>query len=134
MATKTIVILPEDLGHSLFLKPLIERMAREMLGERSWSVSVLNPAGGVGRLKQTLQRLLCDYSLASNFPDLFIVGVDGNCKGAKERHREIEGILNGTAGLGHYVLAIPNAHIEQWMMADPEAFGEPLVKDIEACR
>jgi len=63
------------------------------------------------------------------WPDLLIVATDANCHGHTRRRTEIE------AALGEHsftvVLAIPDPHIERWVLLDSAAFKAVLGKGCE---
>jgi hypothetical protein len=56
-------------------------------------------------------------------PDILVVAIDANCKGYHEKRREIDAKLP-TGFPDHIPLihAIPDPHIERWMLIDAAAF------------
>jgi hypothetical protein len=56
-------------------------------------------------------------------PDAVIVVVDANCKGYNERKNLMDGVIVRYPQFEQIVsYAIPDPHIERWMLADPRAF------------
>ncbi len=49
-------------------------------------------------------------------PDLFIVATDANCRGYTERKREIDLAIEKFKEITIY--AIPDPHIERWLLLD----------------
>lgn len=61
-------------------------------------------------------------TMKETLPSALIIAADGNCKGVAGRRKEFS---NETliSRLGDQVVyAVPNPHIERWMMVDPQAF------------
>jgi len=50
--------------------------------------------------------------------DLVVVAIDGNCKGAPQRAREIEKRVAGTPIESLLVTCVPDPHIERWYLLD----------------
>ncbi len=65
-----------------------------------------------------------------DLPDLLIVAIDGNCKGFQGRKQELETIMKGFVGQAIY--AIPDPHIERWLLLDSAAFKKVLGKGCSA--
>jgi hypothetical protein len=64
-------------------------------------------------------------------PDLLVVAVDANCKGLLKRKQEVlEHIPSDFRDFT--VLAIPDPHIERWMLLDSSAFKKVLGKGCAA--
>lgn len=63
-------------------------------------------------------------------PDLLRVGRDANCKGYNECKEAIDRALTGYASA--VVLAIPDPHVERWLLLDPAAFKLILGKGCPA--
>jgi hypothetical protein len=63
-------------------------------------------------------------------PDLLIVGTDGDCKSVLKRKQEVDQV---TAGFKAPVIcAIPDPHIERWLLLDSAAFKAVLGKGCDA--
>lgn len=65
-----------------------------------------------------------------DLPDLIIVGTDGNREGFSERKKAIEQVTSGFADL--VICAIPDPHIERWLLLDSAAFKTVLGKGCQA--
>lgn len=57
---------------------------------------------------------------------MIIVATDGNCKGFLERKRQIDYVTRRFGGL--VICAIPDPHIERWLLLDSAAFKIVLGK------
>lgn len=116
---RNINLFVEDRGHELFLGALINRFAEHYGVEVEIIFS--NSKGGHGKvlikLKEYINQLL---STEEALPDLLVVATDGNCKGFLARKQEIENIIRGFRGAVIY--AIPDPHIERWLLLDSAAF------------
>lgn len=116
---REIALFVEDHAHHLFLKALISRMAGEcgIQITPNWR-NVRRGHGAVIReLKQYVRDLQRDRA---GLPDLVIVATDANCKGMKERLNEIiTAIKDEPIAI---VCAIPDPHIERWLLLDSAAF------------
>ena len=56
-------------------------------------------------------------------PDAIVVVIDANCRGYNDRKRLMEGQLERYPEFQQLVsYAIPDPHIERWMLVDPTAF------------
>ncbi|MEA2603081.1 MAG: opine dehydrogenase [Acidobacteriota bacterium] len=118
-----ISLFVEDFGQEEFLSALIERLAREeqvvvMVRRRS-------VRGGRGRALAELAQYVRDIGRSREaLPDFLVVVSDANCKGNVARRKEVE---HAAAGLeqshpGLLVLAVPDPHVERWMLVDSRAF------------
>lgn len=73
-----------------------------------------------GKLKDYLRDLAKEKGAR---PDAVIVVVDANCEGYNGRKREMENSATSQAELKELIhFAIPDPHIERWMLVDPGAF------------
>lgn len=110
----------EDVGHEAFLTALLDRLAREY--HLALSVQSYSVRGGHGRVIAELRQYLRDVQRdRAGLPDAILVCTDGNCKGYAERKQEIDRVLPDT--LASLVLcAIPDPHIERWLLLDSAAF------------
>lgn len=126
---RKIVLFVEDYGHEEFIKALINRIAYENSIEiKSLSRSV---RGGHGKtiteFKAYLRNLQYDRE---GIPDLLIVATDANCKGYTERKREIDDVTEKFKDIT--ICAIPDPHIERWLLLDSSAFKHVLGKGCKA--
>ncbi len=122
----SVGLFVEDRAHEEFLKPLIERMAREAgktVRIRSYSASGGHPRA-LDEL-QTFQMLVARGVMGLSEPDILVVGIDANCHPwSKARQRVLDRL---SATLRQKVaVACPDPHIERWFMADPGSFERIL--------
>ena len=124
-----VILFVEDRGHAEFIQTLVQRFAHQ------YGISVVirlgSAKGGhgkvVSRLKEYINDLLGDQE---ELPDLLIVATDGNCKGYSGRKQEID---NAVKGFNRQVIyAIPDPHIERWLLLDSAAFKKVLGKGCSA--
>ena len=113
---REIALFVEDFAHQQVVGALVRRLADEYgIDVRlEWRSAVR----GHGRVVQELGRYLRDLARGGGRPDLIIVGTDANCRGLNERVREI-GSPDAPASI---VLAVPDPHIERWLLLDGAAF------------
>lgn len=120
---RSVVLFVEDVGHEMVLQALVQRIANDLTCEIDMQLRSVR--GGVGKMTSELRQYLRDVrSFREKQPDLLIIGRDANCKGYNERRREIEQII-GTFGTP-VVYAIPDPHIERWLLLDSSAFKAVL--------
>jgi hypothetical protein len=125
-----VVLFAEDFAHETIIKALIRRLAATRhltLNEPETRLA----SGGHGKVIRELRRYLREVRRRQQrSPDLLIVGRDANCKGFRECKRELDGV---TAGCNLAVIyAIPDPHIERWLLLDPAAFKAVLGKSCAA--
>lgn len=116
---RNVSLFVEDFGHQEVISAFVERYGREYGVELI--IHPYNVRGGKGKMVTELKQYVRDLSRADgSLPDLLIVGCDANCKGIAECRRGLE------SGLGQYsgkvVYAIPDPHIERWLLLDSAAF------------
>jgi hypothetical protein len=125
----SINLFVEDRGHEVFLQALVSRFAKHY--RVSVKTEFANARGGhgkvMGKLKDYMSDLLDDLE---EVPDLLIVAIDGNCKGYLERKQEIESITRGFSR--QVICAVPDPHIERWLLLDSAAFKKVLGKGCSA--
>lgn len=113
-----IALFVEDSAHRQFLNALINRLAREhgVAVALDWQ----NVRHGHPAVTRELKQFLRDLPRSrKRIPDLVIAATDANCKGPARR-REIVEILD-QSGL-RTIAAIPEPHIERWLLLDSAAF------------
>ena len=114
-----ISLFVEDEAHEDFLTALVQRLADTYQVE----VHLLpySVRGGRGKVINALKRYQQELQLnQEELPHLIIVGIDGNCMRPPAREREINQALSGFADFA--ICAIPDPHIERWLLLDTEAF------------
>ena len=123
------VLFAEDMAHEEFLSALVARCAREH--EVRVQVASLSVRGGFGRAIAELKQYLAEVARAVQpLPDLLIVATDANCHGLNTRRREIQEATEGYPG--RVVRAIPDPHIERWLLLDSAAFKRALGRGCRA--
>lgn len=113
---KSIAAFGEDFAHREVVGALIERVAREV-GIKV-QVDWRNAWRGHGKVVSELKQYLRDLHAQGNLPDIIVVATDANCKGFNSRVHE----LRSQAPHVPTVLAIPDPHIERWLLLDGAAF------------
>ena len=80
---------------------------------------------------QELKRFVKELALGqAKLPDLFIVARDANCNGYSTCVKEIRSALSDYAG--SHVAAVPDPHIERWLLIDSQAFKQVFGQDCKA--
>lgn len=124
-----IVLFVEDNGHKQFIealmKPMIERYNLEI--EYKFDSTVGRHGAVIIGLKQYIRDM---KHSKKGVPDLLIVATDGNCKGFQGRKQEIENAVKGFDN--ELICAIPDPHIERWLLLDSAAFKKVLGKGCSA--
>lgn len=120
-----VTLFPEDFAHEAFLQPLVRRIAAE-LGVQV-ELHVRGPRGGASRLLAELSAYVKDIDRGRELlPAILIICRDANCQGYNHRKHEIDPIVQHIAD--RVVYAIPEPHIERWMLIDPSAFKKAVGK------
>jgi hypothetical protein len=65
-------------------------------------------------------------------PELLVIATDANCVGRREREAQLAPILEPLKGLVPAVMAIPEPHIERWLLIDSQAFKAALGRGCNA--
>ncbi len=117
---RNISLFVEDQAHQDFLTALTQRLAEAYNVEIN--IKAYSVRGGHGRVIKELRQYQRNLQRnRENLPDLIIVGTDGNCKKPPEREREINLVISDD--FAHFVIsAIPDPHIERWLLLDSAAF------------
>lgn len=116
---REIVLFVEDFAHRQIIGPLVERIA----GEQDVAVRLdwRSAVRGHGQVARELGDYLRDVDRQGDpWPYLIVVATDANCKGLNERAKEI-GRRIGQAR-APVVLAVPDPHVERWLLLDGAAF------------
>lgn len=116
---RNISLFVEDYAHEVFLTTLVQRLASEY--NLKINLSAPTVRGGHGKVITELRQYKRDLKRnQEDLPDLIIVGTDSNCTGFLEREREINQAISDFTGL--VISAVPDPHIEQWLLLNSEAF------------
>ena len=123
---REIACFVEDRAHREIIGALINRLAAEydVRVQLDWRSTVR----GHGRVVQEFERFLRDLARQGGSPDLIVVATDANCVGLNDRVREI-GHPDAPAPV---VYAIPDPHIERWLLLDGAAFREVFGRGCDA--
>lgn len=114
-----IALFVEDHAHYEFLRALIERLAHEHGLEIA--LDWRNVRRGHNAVIQELRQFLRDLGRGTGgYPDLIVVATDANCKGLTQRLHEIRGVTD--AMQVRVICAVPDPHIERWLLIDSAAF------------
>ena len=121
-----VALFVEDNAHQKVVGALLRRLADEsgLTIRLDWRSAV----GGRGRVIQELKRYLDDLKKQGGYPDLIVVATDANCIGLQRRIRDID----ASAAISPVVLAIPDPHIERWLLLDGAAFKSVFGKGCDA--
>ena len=128
MPPLNLSLFVEDNAQQQIISAITRRVAQESGLEISLRLASVR--GGVGKMLSELRIYLRDLQRGLGQPDLLIIARDANCKGYTERHHELTLALKEYKG--KTILAIPDPHIERWLLIDSAAFGEAVGKGCSA--
>jgi len=120
---RSISLFAEDFGHEAVLVPMIDCLAARY--EVKAKVRPISVRGGFGKvaaeLKEYVQALL---KYRESLPDLVVVATDANCEGFRSRR---DGLRETAQPIeDRVVYAVPDPHVERWLLRDPAAFKSVL--------
>ena len=124
-----IALFVEDDAHRQIIGPLVNRIAKDHTAtvRLNWRSAVR----GHGKVVQELRAYLRDLvHQGAPWPDVIVVATDANCDGLNDRVREI-GQYSGEAR-APVVLAIPDPHVERWLLLDGAAFRAAVGRGCDA--
>ena len=126
---RNINLFVEDRAHQLVIGTLLRCLAKSEGVEvnLNWRRS----RGGFSRVVRDFKEYLEDFGQESSVPDLIVVASDSNCMGYNQRSKEINELITQDISLP-VVLAIPDPHIERWLLIDSKAFKTVFGKGCEA--
>lgn len=126
---RSVGLFVEDYGHETFLTALLRRLASECGVDVTIVPSSVR--GGHGKVITELKQYVRDLRRGrSDWLDLLVVATDANCKGYSERRNEAMGVT-GTLGW-QIICAIPDPHIERWLLVDSSAFKNVMGRGCNA--
>ena len=124
---REIALFVEDYAHRQIIGALVQRIAEEC--EITIHLDWRNAVRGHGKVIAELNDYMRDLRRQGGpWPDLIVVATDANCKGINERTREI----GGRDEPAPMILAIPDPHIERWLLLDGAAFKTVFGKGCDA--
>ena len=111
----------EDDAQETFLKRLVVRLAAE--AEVNLTLRVRSAHGGSGAVLNHLRNYVANWKAGrEGSPAGLLVAVDANCHGYTKRRDHLD---SKAGALKHLVIhAIPDPHIERWLLLDGEAFSQ----------
>ena len=122
-----IALFGEDQAHKAVIDALVVRVAEE-IGVRirpTWR----SATGGHGRVARELDRYVRDLTTQGGpWPDLIVAATDANCHGFRERVRQV----TPRRAPAPIVLAVPDPHVERWLLLDGAAFRAVLGRGCKA--
>ena len=120
---RKIDLFAEDAGHEAVLLPLLKRVAEQYRVEIQ--VRAVSVRGGYGKVETELKEYVRDLlKCRQDLPDLVVVATDANCQGFRQRRKRLE--TTTQAIRERIVFAVPDPHVERWLLRDPSAFKEAL--------
>lgn len=123
---RDVALFVEDYAHRQFVGALVERLAGEhgVAMRLDWR----NARGGHGKAAAEFHRYLRDLERQGGHPpNLIVVATDANCIGPNARAEEFS-----AAAPAPIVRAIPDPHIERWLLLDGAAFKRVFGRGCEA--
>lgn len=126
---RSILLFVEDYGHEEFITALIEKLAHE----EDIPVKIIRRSvrGGHGKVIAEFKAFLRYLERGKEgLPDLLIVATDANCNSYAERKKEIDEINSQYKDFT--LCAIPEPHIERWLLLDSAAFKSATGKGCNA--
>ncbi len=114
-----ITIFCEDIGHEKVIYALLTKLLPITI-----KLQVLSARHGRGRALSEMETYL--KQVKANLidrPDAIVIAIDANCKEYQGKKREIDAkIPIGLNDLIPVIHAIPDPHVERWMLLDSKAF------------
>jgi hypothetical protein len=112
-----VALFVEDFGHQQIIGALVNRLAQDCGIEVR--LDFRNARHGHSAVTRELSDYLRDLRRQGGpLPDLIIVATDANCQGLNARIRE----LQDPEAPAPMVLAVPDPHVERWLLLDGAAF------------
>lgn len=126
---RRIDLFVEDFAHQKFLGALLQRLADE--NSVTISLDWRNARRGHGAVVKEFKQYLRDLQRgAGEQPDLVIAATDANCKGVAERRKMLGDVTVGVTF--RFVFAVPDPHIERWLLTDSGAFRKVFGRGCDA--
>lgn len=120
---RSISLFAEDFGHEAVLVPLIVRVAQQYRVEVK--VRRLSVRGGFPRVAFELDQYVKDLlRFRETLPHLVVVATDANCDGFSQRRAQL--VEPAKPIVDRVAYAVPDPHIERWLLRDPAAFRAAL--------
>ena len=128
---REIALFVEDYAHQRVIGGLARRLA--VAHGISVNLNWVSAERGHGRVIQGLRAYVRDLARhESPIPELIVVATDANCSGLNQRIREINGVAETDSFLPPVIPAVPDPHIERWLLLDGAAFSRVLGRGCDA--
>ncbi len=123
-----VLCFGEDSGHEQVISSLLKRLSVDE--GVPFTLTWRSATHGHGRVVSELKSLLRDIRKEKgDFPDLIVVATDANCVGYGRRRRDITDLTDKIPGI-RVVCALPDPHIERWLLIDSAAFKSVWASDV----
>jgi len=120
---RRVILFAEDYAHETFISVLVKKLATE--NGINLEIISRSAQGGHGKAVSEFASYLKSLPYErEGLPDLIIVAIDANCKSYLECKAEIEKVNQQFNYLT--ICAIPDPHIERWLLIDSSAFKAVL--------
>ena len=120
---RTIALALEDRAHEMVIGALLARIfSNEGQNLHDWELVVLSNRGGHSLKQASEYAKKCRG--AEETCDLLVVASDANCSTFVEKRNQVQKLLKHYAG--QFALALPDPHIEHWLLLDPSAFQQAV--------
>ncbi len=125
----SIVLFGEDYGHEAVIGALVKRLAAE--AQTEVVITTRSVRGGHGRAIAEFVQYATDIAKGiEHLPDLIVVATDANCAGLNQRLSDMDAAV--PEPLKPFVVcAIPDPHVERWLLLDSHAFKQVLGQGCE---
>ena len=121
---RSVLLFVEDFGHEEVLRAVISRLAHQY--DIEVTISARSATGGHGRVLRELEQYTgLMQQQPDRIPDLLVVATDANCNKYATRKKAIDDKLPASVK-DLTVCAIPEPHIERWLLIDSVAFKAVL--------
>ncbi len=118
-----ISLFAEDHAHDIVLSAMIARVAQKH--QCPFQLRKLSVTGGAARAESEFAEYVQDVLRHRlSLPDAIVVGRDSNCQGYRRRRRALEQVAGQLSD--RVIYAIPDPHIERWLLLQPAAFKKAL--------
>lgn len=118
---RTIALALEDRAHEMVIGALLARIfSDEDQSLHDWELVVLANRGG--RSLEHAYDYVRKYKDPGHACDLLVVASDANCSTFVRKRKDIR--KHFEAYPGQTALALPDPHIERWLLLDPGAFQQ----------
>ncbi|MFB3815716.1 MAG: DUF4276 family protein [Terriglobales bacterium] len=122
-----VALFGEDVGHETLLTALLNRFAHDY--GVAIHIRTFSSRGGFTKVHFEFSKFLKDVQdgKLQPSPDLIVLATDSNCLGYTKRRQQMMEIADKYVGLKDRVsYAVPDPHVERWMLVDPAAFKAVL--------